>query len=870
MQNPAEILRAATLDLTRTLDLDAVLELLLDHLHRLVPYDSANVMLLDESGQLCVRALRGYEHWVEVDAVRRATFNTASHPVMVELLTRGGESLLVPDTLAHAGWQPTPGTSHVRNWIGVPLQSAGQCIGIYSVDKAVPGFFTHAHVRWTEALAPHAALAIQNARLFRDLQRSEERFRALVENSGEVVSLLDKSGNFLYSSLSTSSVLGDKPEDMLGTNALGRVHPEELEYASTALSRCLSSPGVPVRVELRLRHRDGSWRVVEAVGVNRLDQPSVGAIVVNYRDVTGRKESQHRIENLNRSLQQKLDEFRTLLEVLPLGIGVARDPECRVIEANPYLSRLLGLSPGQNASFSPLENGETASVELCQDGQPMDPPEMPMQRAARLGLDVVDVEMDLVREGQKLGTILGYAAPLFDENGQPRGAIGAALDITARKRAEQEIRRLAYHDPLTELPNRLLFHDRLAQALAHAQRHGERLAVLFLDLDRFKVINDSLGHSVGDRLLQSVAARLRSCLREGDTVARLGGDEFTLLLPEPAEAFAAAKVAKKVLDLIRQPFHLDDRELYLTASIGVAIHPDDGADAEALIKNADTAMYGAKEQGRDTYQLYAPVMNALAVRRLGIESDLRRAQSQGQMCLYYQPIVEIRSGRTRSVEALLRWRHPSLGLLPPDEFIPLAEVTGLILSLGPWVLRTACSQLRRWRDIGHSDLCVAVNLSRRQLQQADLADQVLAVLEETGLPPGALDLEVTETSAMETPEPTFAALHRLKAAGVRISIDDFGTGYSSLSHLRRLPIHTLKIDKSFIRDIDTDPDDAAIATAVIALAHTLKLGVVAEGVETAEQLEFLRVRGCDRAQGFFLHRPRPAEGCTALNQPPVA
>jgi diguanylate cyclase (GGDEF)-like protein len=740
MHNPSEILQAATLDLTRTLDLEAVLESLLEHLGRLVPYDSANVLLLDPDGSLRVRAIRGYETWTDPETIRGSSFDGTNHPILGQML-RNGASLLIADTANDPLWQLHPGAHYVRSWIGVPLTTTeGRPLGLYSLDKAVPGFFTQDHVRWTEAMAPHASLAIRNARLFQELQRSEERYR-----------------------------------------------------------------------------------------------------------------------DLNRNLQRQLAEFQTLLAVLPIGIGVARDPECRVIEANPYLARLLGATAGANVSFSPGPDEWSPSVELCRDGRVLEPSEMPMQKAAAEGVTVVDVEMELVREGRPVGTILGYAAPLFDEDGQTRGAIGAALDITGRKRAEEEVRRLAYHDGLTDLPNRLLFQDRLALALVQARRLGQGLAVLFLDLDRFKVINDSLGHSLGDRLLQAVAGRLKSCLREGDTVARLGGDEFTLLLPGTADAGSAARVAEKLLEVLRQPLDLEGRELFLSGSIGVALYPDDGEDAEALVKNADTAMYRAKEEGRDTFRLYAPAMNAQALRRLAMENALRRALANRELELYYQPILEIGSGRAHAVEALLRWRHPTIGLVPPDEFIPLAEVTGLMLTLGPWVLETALRQVRRWHDAGRRHLVVAVNLSSRQLHQPDLADQVLKTLADTGVSPHCLDLELTETSAMAGPDYALESLRRLKAAGVRISVDDFGTGYSSLSHLRRLPIHSLKIDKSFIRDIHSDPDDAAITAAIVALAHTLKLQVVAEGVETAEQLEFLRAQGCDRAQGFHLGEPRPPD-----------
>lgn len=864
----AEVLRSATLDLTRTLELDAIFSSLLEHLGRLVPYDTANVMLLEGDSRLAVRALRGYEKWGDPGLTRGAVYEIASHPILGALLTTR-RSILIPDTALHPGWQRHHGAEHVRNWMGVPLLAADRVIGLYAVDKAVPSFFTSEHLRFTEALAPHAALAIRNARLYEQIQRSEERFRALVDNSNEVVSLLDREGVTLYSSQSSAAILGDPVEELVGKTPFDRVHPEDQAEVRALFQTSLRSPGFPLVSEFRMRHRGGAWRTVEAVLVNRLDDPSVAAAVLNYRDVTERKRAQQKIEGLNRDLQRQVAEFQTLLEVIPIGIGIARDPACRRIEGNPYMARLMGLSPADNISLSARDGETEPSTRLFQDGRPLPPEALPMQKAAAEGVEVVDMEMDVVREGQKVATILGYAAPLFDETGRPRGAIGASLDITERKRAEEQIKSLAYHDSLTGLPNRRLFQDRLSMAVAQAHRNAQHLAVLFLDLDRFKSVNDSLGHATGDRLIQHVAERLRTCLREGDTVARLGGDEFTLLLPGMAQVVDAARVAEKVLDALRVPFLIEDRELLATASIGISLYPEDGRDADTLVKNADAGMYRAKQQGRDNYQLCAPALNATALERLALESSLRHAVGQDELVLHYQPVHDVASGRVRAMEALLRWRHPELGLVPPADFIPLAEMTGLIIAFSPWVLRTACAQARQWQDAGHPGLGVAVNLSARQFQHPDLPGQVKRALEETKLEARFLELEISETSAMQGPEANVPTLRALKALGVRIAIDDFGTGCSSLSYLKRFPIDALKIDRSLTADITRDPDDTAIANVVIALAHTLKLRVVAEGVETNDQLAFLTARRCDQAQGYLFGSPRPAKDCTELLDAPV-
>ncbi len=444
-------------------------------------------------------------------------------------------------------------------------------------------------------------------------------------------------------------------------------------------------------------------------------------------------------------------------------------------------------------------------------------------------------------------------------------AIDHCLDSIGLERQlrqqDEEIRIMAYHDPLTGLPNRLLFNELLYLALALAQRHDHDrgLAVLFLDLDRFKVINDTLGHTVGDQLLQAVAERLKECCRrDRDTVARRGGDEFIILLPDIDTTREAVNVAQKIIDAFSHPFAISEHELFVGASIGISIFPDDGADCETLIRNSDMAMYRAKEQGRNRYCLFNQSMNDEAAQRLAMENSLRRALQRGEFFLDYQPEVNVKNGSVIGFEALVRWQHPELGLVPPKKFICLAEETGLIVPLGEWILRNACAQNKAWQDAGLTSVRVAVNLSPREFQSINLAEMVENVLGETKLEPRWLELEVTEGIMIHDIETTSRTLRRLSNLGVHISIDDFGTGYSSLSYIKKLPINTLKIDQSFVNDITTNSDDAAIATAIITMAQSLRLNVVAEGVEAKEQMKFLYSHKCQGMQGYYFSRPLPA------------
>jgi len=456
-----------------------------------------------------------------------------------------------------------------------------------------------------------------------------------------------------------------------------------------------------------------------------------------------------------------------------------------------------------------------------------------------------------------------------DPDGLPLQAFGALQDITENKAAEQRIHQLAYFDRLTQLPNRQHFVDNLAVALEQAKRTDRVVAVLSLDLDQFKRINDTLGHAVGDGVLTTVAQRLREAVRGGDAItrllpgedaplARLGGDEFCVLLSDMQSFQDAAKIARRILDVVRRPIEVDGHELFTTTSIGIALYPADGTDADALLKNADAAMYFAKSQGRNNYRFYGKEMNSRALERFSMETRLRRAIDRDEFELHFQPKLDLRDQHIAGVEALLRWRQPDMGMVPPMEFIPLAEESGLIVAIGEWVLWRAAEQAVAWSRTGLPAIHVAVNIAGLHFQQPGFVDFVAKVLRDTGLEPNRLELEVTESMLMDARVSTLDTLRRLKAMGLRLSIDDFGTGYSSLAYLKQFPVDALKVDRSFVKDMPGAGDDAAIASAIIAMAHSLRLEVVAEGVETAEQLAFLAERGCEYVQGFLIGRPVPA------------
>ena len=663
------------------------------------------------------------------------------------------------------------------------------------------------------------------------VQQSEEKYRSIFNYASVGIYQSTRQGRLLTANGALAAMLGyDTVEELLGKNLAADIylHPAEREHLITTFA----DTGYANERELLWKKRDGTplWVQLSAHSIVAPDESILFEGFVF--DISARK----RAETMQ----------RTQLAAMTASIdGIAiLDEALHFTYVNDALARLYG--------YSKPEDLEHKTLSLLYDA-----PEMALFDQSILPA----VRLDGRWRGETRGRRSDGAAfpqEISISAIEGGGMVCVVRDVTDRTYAEDQIKHLAYHDALTNLPNRLLMKDRLSVAISHAQREKARLAVLFLDLDRFKVINDSLGHNVGDQLLQAVAARLRSCVRDSDTVARLGGDEFTVMLPNLARADDGAVVAEKILDAIRHPFSLDGREFFLTTSIGISLFPDDGSDTETLIKNADTAMYQAKEQGSDNYALFNAHVNAKAHQRVLLEQGLRRALANEDLELHYQPIFDYRSGKVTGMEALLRWTHPELGAVKPSVFIPIAEATGMMIPMGAWALRTACRQLRAWHDSGYRDLTLAVNLSVCQLQQTDLVARISETLRQCSVAPRFVEFEITETSAMASPEASIKMLYDLKKLGVRISLDDFGTGHSSLSYLKRFPIDTLKIDQSFVRDITTDPDTAAIVTAIIAMAHSLRLKVVAEGVELTEQSTFLKSHGCDQMQGYLITPPVPA------------
>jgi diguanylate cyclase (GGDEF)-like protein/PAS domain S-box-containing protein len=909
--------------------------------------------LLDREGRVVwaspnVQDMLGFDPEAVVGAAVYTLVHPADLPAAMEktreVLTQGGVPDPVSLRLTHADGR----------W--VPCEVAGSTL--LGADGEVEGIIINVRdIAW-------------RVETERALRESEQRFRALVQHSSDVVIVAAADGPVVYASPAVQEVFGRAPEDLIGATASPLTHPDDRGRIRDEISRLSRSPGASTLLEYRVIDGAGRTRWVETTVTNLVEDPAVGGFVFNVRDISDRIA-------VEQALRDSEAMFRSVAESSPLGMYTA-DAEGRCIYVNERWQQITGLTQEQavghgwvnmvhpddlewllaDVGFSAFNeqfdltyrvirpDGETRwitvhtsplrdlrddrvatvgvldditdRVEAERDTQRLtdifeatqdiigisdsDGQVLYFNRAARRFLDLplvgplepmnladvfapwsveqlsAEIEPRMRREGIWSGELAllkpdGVEVPVsaqflvhYDADGNLEFFSGVMRDISERKAFEHELAHQATHDPLTGLPNRILLLDQLAAALGRARRHQKALAVLFLDLDHFKVVNDSLGHSLGDRLLMSIADRLKVALRPGDTIARFGGDEFILLCEQLDDPDDAITIARRVEQALSGPFELDDAEIYVGVSIGIAFSDRDSNEPETLIRDADAAMYRAKEKGRARYEVFDSAMRASAVDRLDIENALRRALDRRQLRVHYQPIIDLGTGRVTGMEALLRWEHPERGLLLPGEFITIAEETGLIVPIGGWVLAQACRQLQRWaaEHPETHELVATVNLSGRQLSHPRLVAEVESVLLETGIDPARIDLEITESVLMDDVGMSAETLQRLKALGVKLVIDDFGTGYSSLSYLRQFPVDGMKVDRSFVDGLGTDPGDTAIVAAIVNLAHTLGLDAIAEGVETAAQLAELRELGCDAAQGFYVARPLPPEALLEL------
>ena len=653
----------------------------------------------------------------------------------------------------------------------------------------------------------------------------------IIGTMGDALFVLDIESRIRFANRAAETLLGYHSGDLVGRNIDAFFNDEIGDLSSTNVS----SDAVANKERVFIARNGERVDVLLSISPVLQHGETSGAVLI-ARDIRAAKRTERERQAAEEAVRESEVRYRLLFERNAAGVCVA-SRNGQIEDCNETFASMLGYSRRE------LIGGRLNEVYW----RPADREEL--ERMLRDVNTLNSVETELRR---KDGTRLWIVQNLTMDGVRIHMTM---VDISDRKRAEEQIEFHAYHDVLTALPNRKLFMDRLIQNLTHCRRSNKSLAVMFIDLDRFKSINDTLGHTAGDEVLLEMARRLASCVRSDDTVARLGGDEFSIVLAELRMPEDAGRVAEKIITAVSRPVMIGGVPIEISASIGIALYPNDGADAESLLRNADGAMYRAKEAGRNTYSLCTDEMKQRAIERLTLETRLRKAIMEEHLVLHYQPQVSLDRLRVIGVEALVRWNDPDHGLVYPASFIPLAEESRLILPIGDWVLRTACEQMRTWREQGVDVPHVAVNLSARQFQQHDLIERVSRVLSDTGLDPKSLEIEITETTAMANAEATMDVLHGLRELGVSIAIDDFGTGYSSLNYLKRFPITTVKIDRAFVRDLATSEGDAAIVNAVIGIARSLRVRVIAEGVEDEEQLTFLRRNGCDAAQGYYFSRP---------------
>ena len=719
----------------------------------------------------------------------------------------------------------------VRSGVGVVIPTASGIFGVLLIYSSAQREFQEYEINFLKSTANLVGEAVERARTEEALRQSESRLKQLIASTLDAVISLDRWGHVIEWNPQAEATFGMSLREVIGQPLAREVVPVLFDTIAQ---------GLPARrLEGVARRANGEEFPVEVM----IDPVGIGderTFTAFIRDISERKRTQVELE-------KREQRFRALVEKSWSGVALI-DHEFSFTYAGSSTDRLLGYNEAELVRTTFLAYVHPRDRQDARD-------------------TFTDVASAANREAQlelrflhKNGTWVWLE--VFAQNLLRDPSVSAIVinyrDITQRKATEKQLEYQAYYDALTGLPNRLLFRDRIVNAIAQAKRHRRGIAVMYLDLDHFKLVNDGLGHSVGDALLSEVAARLQGSIRASDTISRLGGDEFTILLNDTSSTEAVFGVARKILSSLARPFRVNGHELFVSTSIGISLFPNDGEDVETLLKCADSAMYRAKELGRNQAQLFTASMNERYVRRLALEQNLHHALEREELDVYYQPIYDRMKRRVVALEALIRWNDPVRGVIEPGEFIHLAEETGLIVPIGEWVIRRAFRQLRDWQKAGLDDLRVSVNISAPQLQQANFVEMLLAVIDEYELAPESVQLEITESVAVQNIELTMQVLREIKRHGIGIAIDDFGTGHSSLVYLKQFPIDTIKIDQAFVRDVTVDDSAAAIVSYIINLAHTLRLNVVAEGVETEEQYSFLRLNACDQLQGFLFSKALPA------------
>ena len=679
-----------------------------------------------------------------------------------------------------------------------------------------------------------------------DLRHSARRFEALVRHATDIIIVVDEAGQLQYVSPAFERVLGKSREDFGPRPAFELMHPEDLDRMRSASSGDPTNVDVGQRTDLRLLHADGTWRWFEATVTDHLSDPDVLGLVSNLHDITDRKSA-------DEALREAHERFQSAFENAPIGMALA-DLDGVILRANPAMGRILGLNgadlPGHNIdTFTHPDDRDLSNFKMA--------------RLAHSDAESYRIEQRYVHaEGHDVWASLNVSC-VRDHAESPLYFIIQVEDVTESRALRERLAQAAIHDPLTSLPNRELFMDRLETSLHLASRDRRQVVVMFLDLDRFKLINDSLGHDVGDQILRAVADRLRSVMRASDTLARFGGDEFTVLCPENHDEQGALQVAERLVEAMADPVVLPSGEIFVSLSVGMALSNGDTESAAVLLRNADVAMYQAKDRGPARIEIYREANESHVVSRLRTSNELHRALERDELELHYQPIVDVHSETLVAMEALVRWRHPTRGLLSPREFIPLAEDSGLIAPVGAWVLNEACQQIAEWTTHATSardvvGLNIAVNISALQLSEPGFPGLVAETLESSGVLADRLWLEITESALMREPDEAVLMLQALRDLGLHLEIDDFGTGYSSLSYLQRFPVETLKIDRSFIDEMDRNSESVAIVRAIMSLGKSLGLSVIAEGVERTAEAAKLKALGCHLAQGYLYGSPLPA------------